>query len=180
MRSHPYIPFCLYRSVSTGLSIFIAAVLLTGCASNPKPELQRSEQTVENPKAMTYPVPVAPTHPVIQIANRLKGRPYRYGGVTPRGFDCSGFVHYTYRKAGIPIPRTTQAQYLAAQRVTVDQARPGDLLFFSVDSKKLSHVGLYAGNGQFIHASTSRKRVIDASLDDPYWRKRLIAVGQMQ
>jgi cell wall-associated NlpC family hydrolase len=116
---------------------------------------------------------------VVDIAEKLKAKPYRYGGVTPKGFDCSGFVHYAYLKAGLSIPRTTRDQYRASQRLPFEKARPGDLLFFKINSRKLSHVGLYAGNGRFIHASTAKKRVADASLQDPYWRNRLIGIGRV-
>jgi cell wall-associated NlpC family hydrolase len=115
----------------------------------------------------------------VEIAESLQGKPYQYGGITPKGFDCSGFVHYVYRKAGISIPRTTRDQYRTSRRLSIDLARPGDLLFFRISSRKLSHVGLYAGNGRFIHASTSQNRVAEASLQDPYWLDRLIAVGRI-
>jgi cell wall-associated NlpC family hydrolase len=116
---------------------------------------------------------------VIDIAERLKGKPYRYGGNTPKGFDCSGLVHYTYRKAGISIPRTTQGQLSSSTRLPIEKALPGDLLFFKIDSRKLSHVGLYAGENRFIHASTSKKKVTDASLLDPYWKSRLVTAGRI-
>ncbi|MBW9276081.1 MAG: C40 family peptidase, partial [Candidatus Thiodiazotropha sp. (ex. Lucinisca nassula)] len=61
----------------------------------------------------------------------------------------------------------------------IEQAKPGDLLFFKINSRKLSHVGLYAGNGRFIHASTGQNRVADGSLEDPYWRDRLIGIGRL-
>ncbi|MEJ2618819.1 MAG: C40 family peptidase [Candidatus Thiodiazotropha sp.] len=115
----------------------------------------------------------------MKIAEKLKGSPYRYGGFTPEGFDCSGFVYYAYRQVGKTIPRTTKAQFRASKRLAIEDAQPGDLLFFRINARKLSHVGLYAGNGRFIHASTSRKQIADASLDDTYWNKRLIGVGRI-
>jgi cell wall-associated NlpC family hydrolase len=119
------------------------------------------------------------SHPIVKVAEKLKGKPYRYGGFTPEGFDCSGFVYYAYRQVGKTIPRTTRAQFRASNRLSIEDVQPGDLLFFRINSRKLSHVGLYAGHGRFIHASPSRKQIIDASLDDNYWNKRLIGVGRI-
>ncbi|MEW8625100.1 MAG: C40 family peptidase [Candidatus Thiodiazotropha sp.] len=115
----------------------------------------------------------------MSIAEKLKGKPYRYGGVTPEGFDCSGLIHYAYRQIGKSIPRTTEGQYRATERISMEDLQPGDLLFFRINSRKLSHVGLYAGNRRFIHASTSKKRVADASLEEAYWNKRLIGAGRV-
>ncbi|MEW8028166.1 MAG: C40 family peptidase [Candidatus Thiodiazotropha sp.] len=116
---------------------------------------------------------------MVKIAESLKGAPYRYGGVTPKGFDCSGLVHYAYLKVGMTIPRTTQDLYRVTQRLPIEKAKPGDLLFFKINSRKLSHVALYAGDGRFIHASIGRNRVTDGSLDDPYWSDRLIGIGRL-
>lgn len=158
------------------LWILLALMLFSGCSSAPK----TSSGKVESAAIISQDKSVESRQTLIQIAERLKGKPYRYGGITPRGFDCSGFVHYTYGQAGMPIPRTTKEQYRTARRLSIDEARPGDLLFFRINSRKLSHVGLYVGNGRFIHASTAKKRVTEASLDDPYWHKRLLGVGRIQ
>lgn len=163
------------RLFFTGISILFFCALLSGCATVSVPPPNKADNVEINKQS----VPVITAHPAIQIAEQLKGKPYRYGGVTPKGFDCSGFVHYAYRKAGITIPRTTKDQYRTSQRLPIEQARSGDLLFFKINSRKLSHVGLYAGNGRFIHASTTQNSVSDASLNDPYWQERLIAVGRI-
>ncbi|PVV08240.1 MAG: hypothetical protein B6D72_16910 [gamma proteobacterium symbiont of Ctena orbiculata] len=157
------------------VSLLIFTALLSGCSTVSKPTAHRTDSV-----KVTKLSPVTnKTHPVVAIAERLKGKPYLYGGVTPKGFDCSGLVHYVYLKAGKSIPRTTRDQYRTSQRLSIKNAQPGDLLFFKINSRKLSHVGLYAGNGRFIHASTKQNRVAAASLDDPYWRKRLIGAGRI-
>jgi cell wall-associated NlpC family hydrolase len=85
----------------------------------------------------------------VQIANRLTGIPYRWGGASPRaGFDCSGLVQYVYGQVGIRLPHYTAAQYGHGRRVSRGSLRAGDLVFFS----GLGHVGIYAGGGKFIHA----------------------------
>lgn len=110
----------------------------------------------------------------------MVGTPYRYGGAGPRGFDCSGLVYYSYRKAGIAVPRTTGEQYRQSRRVKLSRLQPGDLIFFRISRDKLSHVGIYAGSGRFIHAPSGGKRVAYASLDNPYWEARVIGAGRLQ
>ncbi|MGD8914301.1 MAG: C40 family peptidase [Candidatus Thiodiazotropha sp.] len=154
--------------------VFISAQF-SACTTVSKPASSKATNTGQEKQDL----PLEPTYTVVDIAEGLKGKPYRYGGVTPKGFDCSGFVQYAYRKAGMSIPRTTRDQYRVSQRLPLEKAKPGDLLFFKIDSRKLSHVGLYAGNGRFIHASTAKKRVADALIHDPYWRNRLIGIGRI-
>jgi probable lipoprotein NlpC len=115
---------------------------------------------------------------VVAAARRAVGAPYRYGGFTPRGFDCSGLVYYAYRQAGISVPRTTGALLRAARPVPLDDLRAGDVLFFELEGKKVSHVGIYAGTGSFIHAPSSGKQVSYASLRSEFWRSHLTAVGR--
>ncbi|MET0068526.1 MAG: C40 family peptidase [Candidatus Thiodiazotropha sp.] len=157
------------------LSILVYAALFSGCSTVSK----SSAYDTGNTRTVIQPVKAGEGHPAVAIAENLRGRPYLYGGVTPAGFDCSGLVHYAYLKAGVSIPRTTRDQYRISRRLPMEQAKPGDLLFFRIDSRKLSHVGLYTGDDRFIHASTKQNRVAVSSLNDPYWRKRLIGVGRI-
>ena len=113
---------------------------------------------------------------IVAIALAQKGVPYRYGGTTPKGFDCSGFTVYVFRAAGISIPRTVSAQYHAGQSVSKSDLRKGDLVFFTrwgILGKLFSpwHVGIYIGNRRFVHAPSSGKSVRVDSLDNPYWKK---------
>ncbi len=88
------------------------------------------------------------------LALQQLGVPYVYGGSSPGGFDCSGFVYYVFGQAGISLPRVADDQYLAGIPVKKENLRTGDLVFFCDDSGELSHVGIYLKDGQFIHAST--------------------------
>jgi murein DD-endopeptidase len=107
-------------------------------------------------------------------AAQLVGKPYRYGGSSPStGFDCSGLVQYSYAQAGRKLPRSTDDQRVAAQRIRVSELRRGDLVFFDQEGKKNSHVGIYVGNGEFVHAPSSGKRVRRDRLDAPYWSKHI-------
>jgi cell wall-associated NlpC family hydrolase len=116
---------------------------------------------------------------VAELALDLLGTPYRYGGAHPEeGFDCSGLVFYTFTESGLSIPRTSQAQFKAARKISIAQADPGDLVFFQ-DQTKLSHVGIYLGNGRFVHAPASGRSVSVASLTAPYYQRHLVAVGRL-
>jgi len=95
---------------------------------------------------------------VMRKGNSLKGVPYRYGGSTPRGFDCSGFTSYVYRKAGAKIPRTASAQRAKAKRVSRSKARKGDLVFFHRGGR-VYHVGIYAGGNKVLHSPRPGRRV---------------------
>lgn len=116
---------------------------------------------------------------LLKEAQRYSGVPYVWGGTSPRGFDCSGFVHYVYKQKGINIPRETVSLYNGARKVSGDQAKPGDIVFFHRTyntSKPISHVGIYIGNGKMIHASSSRG-VIIANINTSYWRSKLVGFG---
>ncbi len=107
------------------------------------------------------------------VAARQIGIPYRYGGSTPHGFDCSGLVHYAYRRAGKAIPRTTAQLWAGTDPVNRRDIQVGDLLFFRIDGK-MSHVGMYLGNNRFVHAPSTGKVVSIANLSSDYYRKAFI------
>lgn len=111
------------------------------------------------------------------VALEQVGTPYRYGGATPTGFDCSGLVHYSYRQAGHSIPRTTAAQWAELTPVDRRDMRAGDLLFFSVNGK-MSHVGLYLGENRFVHAPSSGRTVEIERLDSTYYRGAFLRAGR--
>ena len=164
-----------YRYISFFTALLLALAGLTGCASTSSVTHQSAETTVPT----TIKSQLSPHH-ALAIAVDMIGTPYRYGGTSPRGFDCSGLVYYAYRKAGIHSPRTTTEQYRQSKRVPVSHLQPGDLVFFTITQGKLSHVGIYAGDDRFIHAPSSGKSVLYATLHDPYWLERLIGAGRIQ
>lgn len=150
-----------------------AALLLAGCGGTPArhatPDAASSAQgtaTIDDPLRLK----------VVSSALQTLGTPYRYGGKHPGGFDCSGLVHYTHHRAGVSVPRVAREQQRHARPVSLNGLRPGDLLFFELEGKN-EHVGIYIGQGEFIHAPSSGKRVSRTRLDDPYWRDRLVATG---
>ncbi|MCD4785742.1 MAG: C40 family peptidase [Candidatus Eremiobacteraeota bacterium] len=108
---------------------------------------------------------------IVKTAFRYIGVPYVFGGSTPRAFDCSGYVQYVYRRNGVKIPRMAHHQYYAGTPISKKQMRPGDLVFFETYTKGISHVGIYIGNSNFIHAS-SRGAVRVDSLKKQYYTNR--------
>lgn len=153
------------------LFVTLTLLLLAACSSAPP---------APAPTPRPIPIPAEPDLGalVAREAAQLIGTPYRYGGNDPRGFDCSGLVFYTHDKRGIEVPRTADAQSRAAAPVPTDALVPGDLIFFRIGSRKVDHVGIYAGGGRFIHAPSSGQVVSMAYLDDPYYRRHMIGAGR--
>ena len=119
---------------------------------------------------------------VINAAAKYENTPYRYGGVTNSGLDCSGFIFVCFKDAlGVSLPRSTSGIYSWAEKISSDQAQPGDLLFFKTDaSGRITHVALYLGNGRFIHSASTGQRtgVIYSSLDEQYWAHAFAGAGR--
>lgn len=112
-----------------------------------------------------------------QIANFAKGFlgvPYAWGGISPGGFDCSGFVYYVYSHYGVSLPRVADEQYEFGQRVSVTDMQPGDLVFYSTYTPGPSHVGIYVGNGQFVHASSGADQVTITAMSKAYYNERFL------
>jgi cell wall-associated NlpC family hydrolase len=114
---------------------------------------------------------------IVFTALQMVGVPYRYGGEAPDGFDCSGLVQYAYRHAGLSVPRTSREQLKASRPVALDEAHPGDLLFFR--SRDYSHVGIYVGEGRFVHAPATNRTVSIGSLAESYYRSHFVRAGRL-
>lgn len=147
----------IQSNVLRAAGLALAAALFTGCATTPRTD-----------PASDLGIRAA------EHALRMVGKPYRYGGSTPRGFDCSGLVRYSYRKAGAMLPRSTSELHRASRAVGRAHMRRGDLLFFDQEGKRSSHVAIYLGDGRFVHAPSTGKRVLVANLSDPYWIKHYV------
>ena len=107
---------------------------------------------------------------IVAKAKQYLGVPYEWGGTDPSGFDCSGFVYYVFRSLGLSISRTQATMYKQGNPISKDELKPGDLVFFQNTYKEgISHVGIYVGDGQFIHSPSSGKVVSYADLYSNYY-----------
>jgi cell wall-associated NlpC family hydrolase len=116
-----------------------------------------------------------PGNAILRTAKGYQGRgiPYRYGGASTRGFDCSGFVMTVLAKHGVKLPHRAADQYNRGKTVPRGQEMPGDLVFFRNTSRRgISHVGIYAGDGEFIHSSSSANGIVISRLDTGYYGHR--------
>jgi gamma-D-glutamyl-L-lysine dipeptidyl-peptidase len=117
----------------------------------------------------------------VELSKRFLGLAYAWGGSSTFGFDCSGFTQMLCRRRGIVIPRdaNVQATWPGAETVSREQLEPGDLLFFG--ESKITHTGMYIGNGRFINATTHERPVVQISdLADPYWTKRFLTARRIK
>ena len=135
------------------------------------PPAEKQQPLAPNGKAI---LPASKVSDVIKTAKSDMGTPYVFGGTTPKGFDCSGYLQYVFQKQGISIPRTADEQYkLGLRTKSTKELVPGDLVFFETYEKGASHCGIYLGKDEFIHASTSKGVRIDA-LSNDYWKPRFL------
>lgn len=131
------------------------------------------------PSVNSAPVTASGSQILAEAKNHL-GAPYIYGGASPSGFDCSGFVYYVLKQVGINAYRTPADQYKQGTAVSKENLQPGDVVFFAgTYASGISHVGIYAGGGQFIHAPNSRSTVSYSSLTSGYWANHYYGARRM-
>lgn len=131
------------------------------------PKYYRGGKAIGNASSASA-VPVSVTgSQILAEAQKYLGCPYRAGGASPSGFDCSGFVYYVLKQLGLSPYRTPSEQYQMGTSVEKTELRVGDLVFFG--SGRITHSGIYAGNGQFIHAPNSRSTISYSDLTTGYW-----------
>jgi len=115
---------------------------------------------------------------LLNIAMRFGGVPYVWGGATPSGFDCSGFVQYVFAQISVNLPRTADVQYELGRKVLQSDLQPGDIVFFETYEPGASHDGIYVGDGKFIGANSGTGVAI-VSLSDPYWSSRYLGARRL-
>lgn len=125
----------------------------------------------------TVPVP-GNVKEILTYANTFTGVPYKFGGTTPAGFDCSGYIRHVFQKVGVQLPRQADEQYTVGKKVEKQNLQPGDLVFFETYEPGVSHSGIYIGDGQFISA-TSSSGVAVADIDDSYWGPRYVGAKRV-
>jgi len=157
-------------------------------------ELARGPKTVATTSRVVTASPAVATAPdvpeagkagesikdrLLRVAQRMLAVPYRFGGTTLWGLDCSGFVQKTFAFLNLDLPRSAREQFREGAKVAKADLSPGDLVFFRTYAKYPSHVGIYLGDNRFVHASSRDKKVTVESLDTPYYVKRYIGAKRL-
>ena len=164
------------------VAVAVIALAAPSCASTgarPQPfPMPPSAETPSTPGELPPPAVEMPlAHPdgyaIASAALRLQGIPYRAGGSDLRGFDCSGLVQYVLAQSGVAVPRIVREQFEVGARVRLDEIEPGDLIFFTTEGRRVSHVGIAIGGDQFVHAPNARGNVRVDSLATGYWGERV-------
>lgn len=168
--------------------LLLTVLLATGCAWEPQTASVEPSVTVSTdsqptgqPQGRIRPSTQeqSPRERAANLAAGLVGTPYRWGGASPEGFDCSGLIHFVYARSDISVPRTAAEQQGFVRTILLRDAQPGDLLFFDLRTKN-DHVAIYLGDQTFIHAPSKGKTVQRQTLRNPYYRQRLTTVGRVQ
>ena len=164
------------------LAAMAAACASTGAVPRPFPGAPAPPGSPEPAtRAGTAPPPssVVDGYSISSTALSLRGAPYRNGGADPRGFDCSGFVHYVFTQHGLSMPRDVRQQFSVGQEVDPRGIAAGDLLFFTTVAPGASHVGIAVGGDQFVHAPSSNGVVRVESLSAQYWSNRFVGARRV-
>jgi cell wall-associated NlpC family hydrolase len=154
-------------------------------------ELARASKAVDIPSRAVAASPAVAVAPeagqtgesikdrLLRVARRMLEVPYRFGGTTLWGLDCSGFVQKTFAFFGLELPRTARDQFREGSKVSKADLSPGDLVFFRTYAKYASHVGIYLGDNRFVHASSHDRKVTIDSLDEPYYMKHYLGAKRL-
>jgi len=167
----------IFALTITKLAMLAMLASLSGCSA--QQAMERPESVDRRPAQRTPVRTQSLGEKAAAVALQQVGVPYRYGGTSTKGFDCSGLVQYSYGRAGKLMPRTTRQLWSATSVVQRGDLRVGDLLFFSIEGK-MSHVGMYIGRQEFVHAPSSGRSVTVATLDSPFYAAALIRGGRPQ
>lgn len=130
----------------------------------------------------TYQISKIDQQQLLEDAKYFKGGKYVWGGTTPKGFDCSGYVQYLYKKHDVNLPRTAWAQSKKGLSIDKKDLQKGDLLFFLTDKKRgipITHVGIYIGNGEFIHAASKKDGIIISSITHGSYAKTFVSARRV-
>ncbi len=153
------------------LAFALVLAIVAGCGTSP--------QRGSSGETVTQVLPQALGDEVVLRAMAQIGTAYRYGGADLEGFDCSGLVYFIHQQLGFSSPRTAQQQFDASRRIARGDLLPGDLVFFRFSGPRISHVGIYAGAGRFVHAPQTGRNVELKSLDDAYYARHFAGAGRL-
>ena len=147
--------------------VLLVLFVLAGCSNPPRDRAVASTAAELSPERSE----------IVLAALGHLDIPYVYGGNDTRGLDCSALVQRVYRLIGVNVPRTSSQQAQAAQRVNRAQMQPGDVVFFATRNGPINHVGIYIGDGRFVHAPSTGSQVRIEPLNTSYWQPRLQFAG---
>jgi len=168
----------MMKLLFSALMVFISASLFAAPLEGGFAMAPRSSAGQEE-RAQAY---LDARNKVIAAAKRYVNAPYLYGGMTVSGMDCSGFICLSFKDAiGVTLPRSSSGLYSWVEKIPIERAQPGDLLFFKTDSTgNISHVALYLGDRRFIHSTSagSQTGVIYSTLDESYWSRTFAGAGR--
>jgi cell wall-associated NlpC family hydrolase len=163
--------------------MLMLAALSGACAARGGTPVPRPFPGASLPPSAIEPTPAPPAPAsapaLVSTALTFRGVPYRNGGSDPSGFDCSGFIQYVFGQLGTFLPREVRDQYHSGRAIDRDNVEAGDLLFFETDGRGPSHVGLAIGDGEFVHAPSSRGVVRVERYDFPYWARRFVGARRV-
>jgi cell wall-associated NlpC family hydrolase len=172
------------------LFLLLTVSVLTGCASTPSddksawldPQGRRTVDLSGVPGINPITAIAASQHPLTREALQQIGVKYRYGGTSPdRGFDCSGLIHYSAQESwGLKLPRRTRDMAQVGQKLKISELVVGDLVFFNTLGHRYSHVGIYLGDGYFVHAPSSGGQVRVDNMSVQYWKKRYTGARRIE
>jgi murein DD-endopeptidase / murein LD-carboxypeptidase len=174
----PVILFTLFF----GVLLSSCGIFRKGPSTRPDSSAKRDKELIDKyEQIIGQKIDPRKSLPLYQAVDGWIGAPYKYGGNTRRGTDCSGFTGSIYKDVyKKDIPRSSEDQYVKAKHIKRKHLQEGDLVFFKIeDKKKASHVGVYLGNNKFVHASTKRGVRID-DLSDEYYKKYYIGAGRFE
>jgi cell wall-associated NlpC family hydrolase len=171
-------PWVIDRRRALGLGVAAALSLLSGADAAKRSKLGKTRRSGERRekdknKSKKNQRTSGNGRAVVRVAKKYKGAKYKWGGASPKGFDCSGFTWYVYQKAtGLDISRGVKAQWKRGRSVKKSKWKPGDVVFFkNTFENGLSHNGIYLGGDEFIHAENERTGVVISSLKSDYYRR---------
>jgi murein DD-endopeptidase len=163
----------------------VSAACLALAACSVVRDAPPSQPTDVVPSPASVPAPTGvPTRAerIVASAEAQLGAPYRFGGSSPDGFDCSGLVRYVHGLAGVTVPRTAAGQMLAARAVAREDLQPGDLVFFASRGRggPIDHVGIYVGDDSLVHAPRSGRPVSRDRLSERWFTERFAGAGRFR
>jgi peptidoglycan DL-endopeptidase CwlO len=170
---------CRFKGFTAFGVIVVSSLLASACASTGAVPRPFPTPDSAGTRGTSPVVPTLPAAKLVETALALLGAPYRNGGATPDGFDCSGFTQWVFARHGVSLPRETREQYAEGTSIKRHQLLAGDLLFFSTVAPGASHVAIALDTERFVHAPSSKGVVRIEQLSSSYWQRRYVGARRV-